>query len=104
MRLPNLPHIARVSHSLLHSLSVPLSLPLSPPSQLNRELLGEYTKRANNHSDLLTSLKDVNHMIQKAARLRMGDAKQRVVAACRVAIKANNTKSLLQIIKLGHPA
>jgi hypothetical protein len=34
----------------------------------------------------------------------MGEAKQRVIAACRVAIKANNTQSLLQIMKVGHPA
>jgi Bardet-Biedl syndrome 2 protein len=71
---------------------------------LNRELIGEYNKRANNHAELLAALKEVNHMIGLAARLRMGEAKQRVVAACRVAIKANNTKSLLQIIKVGHPA
>ena len=68
---------------------------------LNRELIGEYTKRATNHAELLAALKDVNHMIQKAARLRMGEPKAKVVAACRVAIKANNTKSLLQIIKVG---
>jgi Bardet-Biedl syndrome 2 protein len=80
------------------------SLSCSVLSQLNRELIGEYNKRANNHAELLNALKDVNHTIQKAARLRMGEAKQRVVAACRVAIKANNTKSLLQILKSGHPA
>lgn len=68
---------------------------------LNRELIGEYTKRSTNHAELLAALKEVNHMIQKAARLRMGEPKAKVVAACRVAIKANNTKSLLQIIKVG---
>ena len=37
---------------------------------LNGELIGEYTKRANNHQELLNSLKDVNLMIQKASKLR----------------------------------
>jgi len=69
---------------------------------LNKELMGEYNKRANNHAELMAALKDVNAMIQKAARLRLGEPKQRVIAACRVAIKANNTQSLLQIMKVGH--
>jgi len=72
--------------------------------QLNREMVGEYRKRAHNHADLLASLKEVNHMIQRAARLRLGEAKQRVVQACRMAIKQNNTKNLMHIIKLGHAA
>ena len=61
--------------------------------------MGEYAKRANNHEQLLGALKDVNHMIQKAARLRVGAAKQRIVAQCRAAIKNNNMSSLFKIIK-----
>lgn len=68
---------------------------------LNSELIGEYNKRANNHEQLLAALKDVNHMIQKAARLRVGSAKARVVAACRAAIKSNNIHSLFKIMKTG---
>lgn len=37
---------------------------------LNNELIAEYRKRANNHAALLEALKQVNAMIQKAARLR----------------------------------
>jgi len=70
---------------------------------LNAELMGEYSKRANNHEQLLAALKDVNHMIQKTARLRVGSAKARIVSACRAAIKANNIHSLFQIMKSGHP-
>lgn len=70
---------------------------------LNRELLGEYSKRANNHEQLLAALKEVNHMIQKAARLRVGAPKSRIVSACRAAIKANNIHSLFKIIKSGQP-
>merc|ERR1719335_743520 len=58
--------------------------------QTNSELIAEYTKRANNHQELLSQLKEVNMMIQKAAKLRVGQAKTRVVAACRQAIKNNN--------------
>ena len=68
---------------------------------LNRELLGEYSKRANNHEQLLAALKEVNHMIQKAAKLRVGAAKARIVSACRAAIKANNIHALFKLIKTG---
>ncbi len=61
----------------------------------------EHTKRATNHKELLDSLKLVNTMIQHAARLRLGAAKARVVTACRAAIKANNTITLLKIIREG---
>jgi len=68
---------------------------------LNSQLIGEYVKRSTNHQALLSALKDVNHMIQKAARLRVGNAKTRVVTACRNAIKSNNIHSLFQIISRG---
>merc|ERR1712217_551114 len=69
--------------------------------QTNGDLIAEYNKRANNHQQLLAQLKDVNMMIQKAAKLRVGNAKTRVVAACRQAIKKNNIHELFQIIKTG---
>merc|ERR1712072_1311241 len=69
---------------------------------LNAELIGEYNKRTNNHEQLPAALKEVNHMIQKAARLRVGSAKTRVVSACRNAIKSNNIHSLFKIIKTGN--
>lgn len=70
--------------------------------QTNGDLIAEYNKRANNHQELLSQLKEVNMMIQKAAKLRLGSAKTRVVAACRAAIKKNNIHELLHIIKTGH--
>ena len=70
---------------------------------LNANLIGEYSKRANNHEQLLASLKEVNHMIQKAAKLRVGSAKARIVSSCRQAIKANNIQSLFKIIATGQP-
>ncbi|TYZ62528.1 hypothetical protein PybrP1_012710 [[Pythium] brassicae (nom. inval.)] len=68
---------------------------------LNNQLLGEYTKRNTNHQALLDALKEVNSMIQLAARLRFGSAKSTVVAACRKAIKNNNIHALFYIIKTG---
>mmetsp|Transcript_51970 Transcript_51970/g.86425 ORF Transcript_51970/g.86425 Transcript_51970/m.86425 type:complete len:704 (+) Transcript_51970:55-2166(+) len=71
---------------------------------LNRDLISEHTKRANNHNELLASLKEVNQMIQKAARLRVGNAKARVVSACRNSIKSNNIHALFSIIRSGADA
>lgn len=50
-RIGNMPQMAK-SYSQLYD--------------INRELIGEYQKRANNHAELLKSLKDVNQMIQQA--------------------------------------
>jgi len=69
--------------------------------QTNGDLIAEYSKRANNHQQLLAQLKEVNMMIQKAAKLRIGTPKTRVVAACRQAIKKNNIHELFQIIRSG---
>merc|ERR1719473_1537334 len=38
--------------------------------QTNSDLIAEHSKRANNHNQLLAQLKEVNLMIQKAAKLR----------------------------------
>jgi Bardet-Biedl syndrome 2 protein len=68
---------------------------------LNNQLIAGYNNRMQSHSGLLGALKEVNQMIQKAANLRMGAAKTRVVTDCRVAVKANNMQSLFRIIKQG---
>merc|ERR550537_1948783 len=69
--------------------------------QTNSDLIAEYNKRANNHQQLLSQLKEVNMMIQKAAKLRVGTPKTRVVSSCRQAIKKNNIHELFQIIRTG---
>lgn len=71
--------------------------------EINRDLIMEYKKRENNHNGLLESLKLVNQMVQRAARLRVGTPKARIIAACRSAIKANNIQGLFKIIKAGKP-
>ena len=50
---------------------------------LNRELIMQHAKRAQNHEELLAALKEVNQMIQRAAKCRHGAPKTRTVAACR---------------------
>eukprot|EP00929_Paragymnodinium_shiwhaense_P107339 TRINITY_DN7343_c0_g1_i1.p1 TRINITY_DN7343_c0_g1~~TRINITY_DN7343_c0_g1_i1.p1 ORF type:complete len:723 (+),score=176.59 TRINITY_DN7343_c0_g1_i1:319-2487(+) len=72
--------------------------------QTNSDLIAEYNKRTTNHQQLLGQLKEVNMMIQKAAKLRVGTPKTRVVSACRQAIKKNNIHELFQIIRTGQDA
>ena len=69
--------------------------------RMNEELIGEYTKRANNHSHLMMSLKMLNDMIQRASNLRFGTAKTAVVSACRKAIKKSNLRNLIHIMSEG---
>ncbi|KAG2486168.1 hypothetical protein HYH03_015132 [Edaphochlamys debaryana] len=70
-------------------------------ADMNRDLIVEHDKRATNHAALLEALREVNQMIQRAARLRVGGPKGRVVALCRAAIKANNMAALFKIIRDG---
>mmetsp|Transcript_108077 Transcript_108077/g.241154 ORF Transcript_108077/g.241154 Transcript_108077/m.241154 type:complete len:724 (-) Transcript_108077:131-2302(-) len=69
--------------------------------QTNSDLIAEYSKRSNNHTQLLAQLKEVNLMIQKASKLRVGVPKTRVVTACRQAIKKNNIHELFHIVRTG---
>lgn len=71
-------------------------------SSMNTQMIGTYNSRSLNHETLLTALKDVNQMIQKAANLRVGKPKSRVVADCRGAVKQNDLQSLYRIIKHGY--
>ena len=68
---------------------------------LNQELMAEHQKRYNNQQALLGALKEVNHMIQKAARLRVGSSKTAVINACRDAVKSNQIALVLKIIQSG---
>eukprot|EP00330_Aristerostoma_sp_ATCC50986_P011986 CAMPEP_0114579168 /NCGR_PEP_ID=MMETSP0125-20121206/3593_1 /TAXON_ID=485358 ORGANISM="Aristerostoma sp., Strain ATCC 50986" /NCGR_SAMPLE_ID=MMETSP0125 /ASSEMBLY_ACC=CAM_ASM_000245 /LENGTH=137 /DNA_ID=CAMNT_0001769739 /DNA_START=1318 /DNA_END=1731 /DNA_ORIENTATION=+ len=61
----------------------------------NRSLIGELLKRTSNHETLVTSLKSINAMINKASNLRYGAPKTKVVTLCRTAIKENNIFSLV---------
>lgn len=71
---------------------------------LNNQLIAGYSNRQSSHQGLLSALKEVNQMIQRAANLRVGIAKTRVVNDSRVAVKANNMQSLFRIIRQGFDA
>ena len=68
---------------------------------VNRELMVEHSKRAENHAELLKALKHVNQVIHRASRLRYGAGAARVVKACRKAVKENNTQALFRIVGFG---
>ena len=68
---------------------------------VNRELMVEHSKRAENHAELLKSLKHVNQVIQRASRLRYAAGAARVVKACRKAVKENKTQALFRIVAFG---
>ena len=68
---------------------------------LNRDLLTGYNIRSTNHEELLSCLKQVNQIIQRAGKLRVGVYKTQVVNLCRQAIKDNNINVLYKIIKTG---
>ncbi|KAL4225721.1 Bardet-Biedl syndrome 2 protein [Mactra antiquata] len=68
---------------------------------MNRDLINGYKIRCGNHQELLASLKQVNQVIQKAGKMRVGKYKTQVVNACRAAIKSNNVNALFKIIKSG---
>ena len=84
--------------------SIPWPLSTNPPRTVH-DLLSPFLAgvRAKNHEQLLGALKEVNHMIQKAARLRVGGAKARIVSSCREAIKTNDFHALFKIMKSGTP-
>ncbi|RNF05259.1 putative intergrin alpha chain protein [Trypanosoma rangeli] len=68
---------------------------------LNKELVAENLKRYNNYNELKAALKRINAYIMKAGRLRIGQAKTRLIADCRDAVKAWDTRSLLNLIRAG---
>ena len=49
----------------------------------------------------LKCLKVVNQHIQRAAKLRVGNAKTGVIAGCREAIKSNDVEGLFRLIRDG---
>ena len=70
---------------------------------INRDLVSQYKIRCNNHQQLMETLKEVNQIIQKAARLRIGRSKSTVISECRNSIKTNNIHQLVKVIKTGRP-
>ncbi|EGR29382.1 hypothetical protein IMG5_156790 [Ichthyophthirius multifiliis] len=67
----------------------------------NNNLMTELIKRKKNNNILMSSLKEINSMINKASNIRLGNAKTRVTTLCRNAIKNKDFFSLLRIIEGG---
>jgi len=70
---------------------------------INRDLRNNYKIRSNNHKELLTSLRNINQIIQKAGNLRVGTMKTVVISACRSALQENNRQMLFRVMKTGAP-
>ena len=68
---------------------------------MNSNMTASYNNRANNQSSLMTSLREVNVIIQKAANLRIGKYKTKTISDCRTAVKNNNMKSFHRIVEIG---
>ncbi|XP_054718944.1 Bardet-Biedl syndrome 2 protein homolog [Uloborus diversus] len=68
---------------------------------LNSELINNYKIRSNNHEELMNCLKQVNQIIQRAGRLRVGRPKTQVINSCRSAIKSNDVAALIKVIRTG---
>lgn len=79
-----------------------LTLPAPPPAaDPARDLITDQLRRSSNQQELLEALREVNRMIQHAAKLRVGPAQAAMVSACRAALKANNLQALVGIIRNG---
>eukprot|EP00898_Chlorokybus_atmophyticus_P001694 jgi/Chlat1/2525/Chrsp175S02381 len=71
---------------------------------LHRDGLLGHAKADVLHRELIDALKELNQLIQRAARLRVGEAQIKIVAACRNAVKANNLQALARLAQLGDVA
>lgn len=69
--------------------------------EMNRNLVNHYKMRTQSHQQLVDALKQVNQIIQKAARLRVGKYKTEVVSQCREAIKNYQVSTLCKIFQAG---
>ncbi|OXA51473.1 Bardet-Biedl syndrome 2 protein [Folsomia candida] len=67
----------------------------------NRNLINQHQIRCNMAENISESIKAVNQIIQKAARLRVGKPKANVITACRDALRVKNIEAISRIIKSG---
>ncbi|XP_049846723.1 Bardet-Biedl syndrome 2 protein homolog isoform X2 [Schistocerca gregaria] len=68
---------------------------------ISTDLVRGYNIRCTNHQELVEALKQVNLVIEKAAKLRVGRFKVSVINACRMALKNNNVSLLVKAIRIG---
>lgn len=68
---------------------------------VNRDLLQDHSRREAAYNDLAGHLKTINRVIHSGAQLRRGAHKETFVAACRAAIKANESQLLVRALRQG---
>ncbi|VDN07489.1 unnamed protein product [Thelazia callipaeda] len=68
---------------------------------LNQAILAEHKVRCNNHEELLQILRNLNKIIEKGARLRVGAPASRLISASRDAILQEDFDMLARIILFG---
>ncbi|KAK9738481.1 Ciliary BBSome complex subunit 2, N-terminal [Popillia japonica] len=69
---------------------------------VNKDLISTYSVRLSNYDEGLETLKNINTIIQKSSRLRVGQKSSNMINHCRTAIKSNNTEGLIKIIRTGY--
>jgi Bardet-Biedl syndrome 2 protein len=68
---------------------------------LNRDLCQEHDRRLEKHTQLTSSLKTVNGLIQCATRLRMGPQAEAVSKACRAAVQSQDSQAFNRALHQG---
>jgi hypothetical protein len=81
--------------------AIQLQIRQPQPTARNRDLIADHERRATNHRQLLDGLRQVNRMIQRAARLRVGAPAARVIAACRAAVKQGEVQAIVRVVREG---
>lgn len=68
---------------------------------INEDMIQEHKKRETNHIKLLETLKQMNQIIDKAAKLRSGRFSKQVISQARSSIKKKNIEALSQVLRTG---
>eukprot|EP00033_Pygsuia_biforma_P001406 GCRY01001590.1.p1 GENE.GCRY01001590.1~~GCRY01001590.1.p1 ORF type:complete len:724 (+),score=72.36 GCRY01001590.1:153-2324(+) len=68
---------------------------------INRTLQGDHTIRTTAHNTLMSGLMELNALVEKASKLRVGSSRLKVVSECRAAIKENQPARLLAAVRGG---
>lgn len=70
-------------------------------NDLNNDLRGSFEIRVTNYNDIVSTIKELNGIIQRASRLRFGKCKTDPVTLAKAAIASNNSNALIKVIRTG---
>lgn len=70
-------------------------------NELNNDVRNGYEIRVTNYNDIVSTVKELNGIIQKASRLRYGKYKADPVSLSKNAISSNNPNFLIKAIRTG---